>query len=56
MVLGWDNGTPMRKPLWIVLIAVTFLGSIGSEHGWVSIPMVLEMFEVPKKRRGEVGS
>lgn len=46
----------MRKPLWIVLIAVTFLGSIGSEHGWVSIPMVPEMFEVPKKRRGEVGS
>lgn len=42
--------------MWIKLIAATFLDSNGPEHSWVSIPMVLDMFEVPKKPRGEVGS
>lgn len=38
----------------IELIATTFLDSVGPEHGWVSV--VLEMFGVPKRPRGEVGS
>lgn len=42
--------------MWIKLIAVTFLDFIGPERSWVSIPKVLDMFEVPKKPRGEVGS
>lgn len=38
----------MRKPLWIKLIAVTFLDFIGPERSWVSIPKVLDMLKFPR--------
>lgn len=49
----------MRKPLWIELIASTILDSIAPppKQGRVSIPTVLEMFDVPKRpSEGEGGS
>lgn len=40
--LGFMNpethGTPMRKSLWLTLVAVTLLDLIGPKHGGVSIP------------------
>ena len=43
----------MRKPLWLKRVAITFLG-YRPKHGWVSIPVVLEKFGVPRRQRGEV--
>lgn len=45
----------MRKPLWLKRVAITFL-DYCPKHGWVSIPVVLDTFGVPRRQRGEAAA